>query len=318
LTREPRRLAARETTVILDAGVFADPAPIAALLAPRPDVAVQVNLDEDVTNLDGLAQLPPLRRLTVLFAEGARDVTGLVRHADSLVSLRLELGGHSVPLAPLGQLTRLRQLYLRKPGRPRDLGPALAALHRLEDLTLHNATLADTGHLSGLTRLRGLALKLGGTRDLSVLRGLPALEFVELWQVHALDSIDDLGHCHRLTALFLQALSRVRHLPDLSATRLADLHLERLSGLTDLTPLRGAPLRNLKLMYMGHLRLPHLRPLVGHPTLRTFSCGLGSITRNEAAEQLLSLPPPDYHMLARHAAGVMGLPPLAATPETAD
>jgi hypothetical protein len=202
--QELRPLAASETTVILDGDVLADPAPVAALLAPQPDVAVQVNLGWDATNLDSLAMLPPLRQLTVLFADEVRDVAGLVRHADSLVSLHLELGAHGVPLAPLGNLTRLRQLYLRKSGRLRGLEPVLAALRRLEDLTLHNVSLADASCLSGLPHLRGLALKLGGTRDLSVLPSLPALEFVELWQVRALDSIDDLGACPRLTALFLQ------------------------------------------------------------------------------------------------------------------
>ncbi|GAB3827493.1 hypothetical protein ACFPIJ_07760 [Dactylosporangium cerinum] len=187
---------------------------------------------------------------------------------------------------------------------------------RLEDLTLHNVTLAGTACLSGLPSPRGLALKLGATRDLSVLPGLPGLEFVELWQVRALDSIDVLGACPRLTTVFLQALARVQHLPDLSGTRLAHLHLERLTGLSDLTPLRSAPLQTLWLIDMNHLRRPHLEPLIGHPTLGAAVFGLGSVARNDEAERLLGLPEPDHAPFTRHAAGAMALPPLRDEPET--
>jgi hypothetical protein len=311
-------LAADEAMVILDGEVLADPVPVAALLAPRPDVAVQVNLGRDATDLDRLALLPPLRRLSVLFADAVQDVAGLVRHADSLTALQLELGERSVSLAPLAHLGRLRQLYLRKPGWLPDAGSVLAALRRLEHLTLHSVTLADTGCLAGLPHLRGLALKLGGTKDLSILPTLPTLEFVELWRVRALDSIEALGGCAGLTTLFLQTLAQVRHLPDLSGTRLAHLYLEHLPALADLTPLRGAPLQQLWLIDMGHLRPSNLEPLVGHPTLRAAVFGLGSATRNEQAEHLFQLPEPDGTALARYAAGVMALPPLPATDETAD
>ncbi len=83
VVRELRPLAAVETTVIVEGAALADPEPVAALLAPRPDVEVQVNLGWDATDLDSLAALPPLRRLTVLFAHEVRDVAALARHAGS-------------------------------------------------------------------------------------------------------------------------------------------------------------------------------------------------------------------------------------------
>lgn len=306
-----RPLAPHETAVIVRGDALTDIAPLAALLEPRPDVHVSVTVCPDITNLDWLAQLPPLRSLAVTGAFSLQDISGLAPHGHSLMSLRLGPSDRSILLTPLAELTQLRQLYLEKRGRLHGLEPALAALGRLRHLTLHSVTLDSTSCLSQLHQLRALALKLGGTRDLSALPALPLLQFVELWQVHALDSLDVLGGCGQLTTLFLQSLGRVTSLPDLSGTRLTHAYLERLSALADLAALRtSSVLEQLWLIDMSHLRVPDLAPLVGHPTLRAATFGLGSSSRNQEAARLLNLAEPDWTPLARHAAGAMGLPDL--------
>ncbi|NJC68760.1 hypothetical protein HC031_03315 [Planosporangium thailandense] len=307
-----RPLDPHETTVVLRGDLRSDLPAIFELLRPRPDVHVAVTAGWDIPDLDWLADLPPLRSLSITDLLELRDISGLVHHAATLVSLQLGVSRRSVLLAPLADMTALRQLYLTKLGPLRQVEPTLAALCQLEHLTLHSVTLADSECLLGMSRLRALALKLGGTRDLSVLPRLPALEFFEAWQVRGLDSVEPIGSCGQLRAVFLQTLSRVAALPDLAgATQLAHLYLEHLTAFTDLSPLRAVPaLEQLWLIDMPQLRVGHLEPLVGHPALRAVALGLGSLARNRDAAELLKLPAPDRTVLSQYAAGTMGLPPV--------
>lgn len=97
-----------------------------------------------------------------------------------------------------------------------------------------------------------------------------------------------------LEGLFLQSLSRVKSLPDLSGLRgLKSVHLETMKGLADLAPIAKAPaLESLNLIAMAHLQAEALRPFVGHRTLRDCRVGLGSLRRNAAAYELLAFPNP--------------------------
>ena len=69
------------------------------------------------------------------------------------------------------------------------------------------------------------------------------------------------------------------------------LWVETMKGLTDLTPIREAPdLRQLAVIDMPQLQAEAFVPLVGHPTLLSLRSGLGSKRKNDAVEQLISLP----------------------------
>jgi hypothetical protein len=57
---------------------------------------------------------------------------------------------------------------------------------------------------------------------------------------------------------------------------------------------------------MGHLRLPNLEPFVGHKTLRAAGMGLGSLKRNEAADQLLGVSDKVSDKFAAYNAAVAG------------
>lgn len=159
-------------------------------------------------------------------------------------------------------------------------------------MTLRSITLPDLSLLLPMTGLRALDIKLGGTRDLSLLPRIRTLEYLELWMVKGLTDLSAIGQLPYLRYLFLQALRRVETLPDLSMDKeLRRIYIETLKGLRDLRPLATAPaLEQLLLIDMRHLQPKDLRPLVGLPNLKGVTAGLGSKRKNDAAEALLQLP----------------------------
>lgn len=95
-----------------------------------------------------------------------------------------------------------------------------------------------------------------------------------------------------LERLLLQALKNVTELPSFrSLEKLRSVHLETMKGLTDISPVADAPaLETLHLIDMSRLEVETLKRFAGHPTLRHFHGGLGSMTRNAQAEGLVGLP----------------------------
>ena len=100
------------------------------------------------------------------------------------------------------------------------------------------------------------------------------------------------GGIPSLRVLFLQALRQVEELPHLAgATSLRRVRLETMKGLRDLRPLATAPaLEAIELIDMRHLQPEDFTPLVGVPTLKAVTPGLGSRRKNDAATALLGLP----------------------------
>lgn len=168
----------------------------------------------------------------------------------------------------------------------------IAGLTSLTSLTLRSITLPDLSLLLPLTGLRALDLKLGGTRDLSLLPSVGQLEYLELWLVRGLHDLSAVADVTTLRHLFLQALKQVTALPDLSRlTRLDTVHLETMKGITDLVPLLTAPaLRQLALVDMGHLQPADVASLARHPSLRFLIAGLNSEKKNRAVRELVPLP----------------------------
>lgn len=65
-----------------------------------------------------------------------------------------------------------------------------------------------------------------------------------------------------------------------------------MKGLTDLRPVADAPtLESLFLVDMPSIDPRSLRCFAGHPTLREFTAGLGSLKKNAYATALVGLPP---------------------------
>jgi hypothetical protein len=169
----------------------------------------------------------------------------------------------------------------------------LSRLSSLRSLTLREITLFDLSVLLPLPELRALDLKLGGTRDLTLLPQIGHLEYVELWMIRGMDDLAPLADVTSLQSVHLQALKQVTSLPpDLSRlTRLDTVYIETLKGLTDLAPLLTAPaLRRVALVDMKHLQPAQVGVLRDHPSLRYLIAGLGSERKNRAVRELVPLP----------------------------
>lgn len=80
-------------------------------------------------------------------------------------------------LKPLAGFTGLCRLYLE--GQSKDID-AFSNLTSLRNLTLRSITLPDLTVLQPLTQLWALDLKLGGTRDLTLLPTIGQLDYLEL------------------------------------------------------------------------------------------------------------------------------------------
>lgn len=269
-----------------------DLARLAEWLVQQPHVSLRAygSYDHSITDLEFLRHFPRLRRFSADALYGSLTSIGGVRHLPTDLE-ELGLGATKVK-ADLGVLQRfsaLKRLFVEGPVKGID---ALASLTCLEELTLRSITLPDLSPLLPLHRLRALDLKLGGTRDLSLLPQIGELEYLELWMVRGLCDIAAVGQLRSLRYLFLESLRQVAELPDLSGCReLRRVHLQTMKGLTSLEPLMTAPaLQELVVFDAGHLQPEHFACLRSHPTLRAVTLGLGSRKKTSEVEALLGLP----------------------------
>ena len=273
---------------------------LTGFLERYPDVTLRAygGYDGSIRNLDWLQHFPRLRRFQVDALYELDDIAGLRHLPENLVELGLGQTRKKLSLAGLQRFAGLRRLALE--GHTKDI-QAVSGLRQLADLTLRSVTLPDLSVLLPLWALRALDLKLGGTRDLSLLPELAPLRYLEIWQVRGLHDLTPVGEVESLEELVLQALKNVTVLPDMQRMgSLRWLHLETMKGLSDLAPLRQAPaLEQVRLVDMPHLQPDALAPLVGHPTLRAASIGLGSQRNNDRARHLVDLPPARWRSTRR-------------------
>lgn len=270
-------------------------------LRDYPTVTLRAFGDGTGTDLDFLRFFPTLRAFQADFSYRTLvSLDGLNHLPADLRYLGLGQTMKRLSLAPLARFTALKRLYLE--GQTKDIH-VIARLRTLTSLTLRSITLPDLSLLLPLTRLRALDLKLGGTRDLTLLPKVGALQYLELWNIRRLDDISSIADVTTtLEHLYLRALGRVTELPSFgNCTHLTRLHLETMKGLTDLAPLLTAPaLTQLTIADMPQLQPADVAVLAAHPTLQQLSAGLGSRRKNDELARLLALPP--VHDAARHPA----------------
>lgn len=240
-------------------------------------------------NLDFLTHFQFLRGFVVDCFE-LEDIAGLQYLPDNLEYFWFgDTKSKRFSLEFLERFQSLKSLFLENQTKHIEV---LSNLHSLESLTLRSITLPDLSILLPLKNLLSLDIKLGGTKDLSLLPRLGRLRYLELWMVKGLSNIASIAGSTTLQYLFLQALKNVSEVPALlNLAYLRRVHLETMKGVRDLTPIADAPaLEELLILDMRHLQPEHFRPFVGHPTLKKVTAGLGSIRKNVAVERLLDLP----------------------------
>jgi hypothetical protein len=257
-----------------------------------PDVALRAygSYDGSITDLEFLRFFPHIRGFSAdALYHSLQALDGLSHVSPNLQLLFLGATKRKLDLAILQRFTALKELYLE--GQTKGI-EVVSRLTSLEDVTLRSITLPDLSILLPLNGLRALDIKLGGTKELSLLPRIGRLEYLELWMVKGLTDLSPIGRLPHLRYLFLQSLRRVEELPDLSMNvEMRRVSLEAMKGLRDLRPLATAPaLEQLLLIDMGHLRPEDLHCLVGLPKLKGVTALLGSKRKNDAAKALLRLP----------------------------
>ncbi|MCM3873986.1 MAG: hypothetical protein ND895_25135 [Pyrinomonadaceae bacterium] len=218
------------------------------------------------------------------------DLDGLAFLPDSLEFLGLGQTKRRLSLKPLARFKKLKDLFLV--GHTKDFS-IISELTDLVKLNLRSITLPNLSPLLPLRQLRSLALKLGGTKDLSLLPELNNLRYLELWMVKGLTDLGPVSQLHQLRYLFLQDLKQVTRLPSFTQLRkLERCTIENLKGLTELCSIAAAEsLRELCVVNMPQIPVSGFECFKNHPTLREASVGLGSMRRNAEVTKMLGLPP---------------------------
>jgi len=236
------------------------------LIAERPDVWLRVHLAKSA-DLDFLKHFHGLRHLDLEVFE-LDSVEGLSHVRDGLQSFHFGKTRKIIPLHFLADLPNLRSLYLG--GHKKDI-EVLGRLVDLTQLSLRGLTFPDLALLRPLTRLRGLSLHLGGTRDLRMLPLFAELEELNLLRITGLSDLSMLAEVTALKTLTLDWMRNVISLPSFAPLRrLESVAMETMKGLTSLEPIAAAPdLRTLEIVNMPQLTATNFTCLLGHKSLRT-------------------------------------------------
>jgi hypothetical protein len=261
-----------------------DASRVSDLMRGRPDVHLTVSSnmlrDDPATNLDLLRFFPWLTWLNVN-SHYLENIDGLI-HLSQLRTLNIDGSTRTVSAAPLAALgSSLRELSLEGPISK--VG-ALSELTGLIDLTLRSVRMPDLSVLTPMQGLHRLDLKLGGTRDLSLLPAFSRLRYFEAWLIRGLSDVRPLADVPSLEEIFLESLRNVTQLPSLARlSHLRKITLRTMKGLTDLTPLLTAPALEDVSLTLQQLQPEDIAPLAAHPTLKTAHVHLGSDRKDTLA-----------------------------------
>jgi hypothetical protein len=267
-----------------------DYATLARALQERPDIRLRAYQSgaAEFTDLDFLQFFPFIRKLSIdCFWLSNIEGFQYVRELDEFTFGQTKSKAHSLNF--LARFPTLRKLYLD--GHKKGI-EVLAGLPKIESLTLRSITLPDLDLLVKLPRLQRLEIILGGTVNIRALRDLERLKFLRLCLIKNLRDVSVIEKMHSLEAIQLRALRNVTELPSFRELRhLREVYLETMKGLVDIRSVAEAEsLETLSLIEMTAIDPKLLRSFVGHPALREFTAGLGSLKRNAYAEALLGLP----------------------------
>lgn len=256
--------------------------------------ALDVSYAKGVTHLRFLSGAPQLERLDI----SRLPVTSLLPLAQLTGLKRLEMEGmetKGLDLAPLGNLTKMRCLHVE--GTQAKNWMALKHLTALRVLEAQFAKLNTLAFVGGMTELVLLDASYGGIQDISPLKGLSKLRFLELHGHPNVVDVKTLGGLVALEELGMQGakVSDIGVLGRLQRLRQADLNfsavktmagiegakaLEHLSlSHTQLAKLPGRmkTLSRLKVLELASTPLQNIGPLAGLGALEHLDLGSTSV-----------------------------------------
>jgi hypothetical protein len=257
---------------------------------PAMTLRVYGAYDGSIRDLEFLRFFPRLRRFDVDALHKLESIDGLRHLPEDTEEIALGATERRHDLTILSRFPRLMALWLERQTKGIEV---ISTLTSLRDVSLRSITLPDLTLLRPLTNIELLDLKLGGTRDLSLLPEIGRIRYLELWQIRGLNDISAVGRMPHLEALFLQALKGVATLPDFSGSpRLTRIALETMKGIRDVNALTtAAALEELVVGDTDQLQPEDFKVLAKLPTLKRASVFLGSNRKNKAVKELLGLPP---------------------------
>lgn len=242
----------------------------------------------DVEGVEHLSSLPNLKHLSVgiYHLKSFEFLDGLA--ASGLESLSLGATKSKKPsLSHIERFKELRQLFVEGPHKNAEV---IGVLKRLEVLMLRSMSVTLLEFLQDLKNLWSLDIKLGGTKDLSALKGMNGIKYLELWQIKGLEDISVISTLLGLQYLFLQSLPRINRLPDLSKLKgLRRVYLENMKGLDGVSELEAAPaLEELMHCDARGMSPEQYKCVLQNPSLKSIFVGFGSTKKNNALRELAS------------------------------
>ena len=262
---------------------------IDALLERRPDVTFRAyGLGED-DNLGFLQFLRNIRRFSLDYSYRLTDFEGLQFLPSELQMLGFGLTKKKLSLNFLGRFAGLRRLYLE--GHKKDLR-VVSNLTGLQTLAISSLSLPDLTLFEPLSKLTSLGIYLGGTSNLAGLPNIGQIRRLDLVQIRGVTDLSPIADMPFLEYLLLECLNRVEGLPSLKRLKnLKRVELTNVKGVTDLSPLLEAEhLEELAVYEARHLKPEAFECLKGHPSLKRFSCNLGSHRADLNVINMIGLP----------------------------
>lgn len=242
-------------------------------------------LHDTVSGIEHITSIPDLESLSVGIWQ-LEDFDFINSISPRLRHLALSQTRSKKPsLAPLKRFMELETIYLE--GQQKDI-EVLSQLQSLKDVTLRSITTDGLDYIKPLNNMWSLDIKLGGIRDLSAIRGMANIAYLELWQIKGLSDVSVIAELPGLQNLFLQSLPNVIALPSMSQSySLRRIMLQNMKGLRDFTPLESAPSLEEFLLVEGFKNEPHdLTTVLKNPSLRRVSAGFSSLKKCQEFEMM--------------------------------
>ncbi len=190
-------------------------------------------------------------------------------------------------LEHLSRFTEIEELYIE--GQQKNI-EAIGELNNLQKLILRSVSPKNIRFIKKLERLWSLDIKLGGIIDLSTLKDLENIKYLELWQIRGLSDISVISSLIGLQYLFLQSLRNVTEFPDMTNLfKLRRVYMETMKGLKNVNGLASAP----NLEEFIHVSAQNMSPyqykqLLERKRLKRALFGFGSDKKNEEMLRLMN------------------------------
>ncbi|MEM6504275.1 MAG: leucine-rich repeat domain-containing protein [Planctomycetota bacterium] len=248
---------------------------------------LQIDHVTQLQDIEAIAELPDLRRLE-FGCYNLKDFDFFARLPEQLEELIIgQTASKKLNLNILSRYKQLKVLYLE--GHSKGI-ETIKELGRLEELTLRSIKADGLAFLTGLKHLWMLDIKLGGTTDLSALKKMKGITYLELWMIKGLRDLSFIPSMTGLRYLFLQSLTQIESLPDLSKLKkLRRVDLESMKDLKSIEGVAKAPALEAFIHTDARGMKPEAYlPMLKHNTLETFRAFTGRVGDNKQIVELMA------------------------------